>query len=351
MDRSDRKIVWVLSIVIGLIVWVILVSNCSDPLFRFFHVYRLESGGGPPSGRALAWLLAWLFFAAVLAALITWGLIGGSIKLGRLPEKRRMAMEEEHRRVKAQADRRTATQAALAAAQAAQQRLASQLDRLMSQSVASARELPKLITDAENSLDLAEYEFAEGAFVPFWDAIEVAAKKLATVEGTIQQLIHNSQSYQKDAPGLETPPPQFQIGLKTLPDASHTASRMRAIVRRAQKDADFTKIYLMCRHNELLVAGFSTLGQVLSEISDRLDSSFDRLASSINVSISGLASEITTSQKEMTTTIAGKIDRSTERSASDAEADRKLTRTEIEMLDNIQRRRKPPLPEFGDGEY
>lgn len=346
MDRSDRKIVWVLSIVTGLVVWFLLINTGSDPVFRMFYPGAWRSG--PPEKA----VLLWLFVAApIWAALITWGLIGGLIKLGQLPAKKRMAMEEERRRVQAQANRRAAKKAAVAAAQAAQQRLASQLDRLMSESVASARELPNLITAAEKSLDLAEYEFAEGAFVPFWDAIEVAAKKLANVEATIQQLIQNSQSYQKDAPGLETPPPPFQIGLRTLPDASHTTSRMRVIVRGAQKDPDFTKIYLMCRHNELLVAGFSTLGQVLSEIGDRLDSSFDRLASSINVSISGLASEITWSQKQMTATLGAKIDRSTEQGASDAKAGRKLDRKEIEMLDNIQRRRRPRPDGLRDGEY
>jgi len=331
-----------LSIVTGLVVWFILVTNGSDPVLRIFYPRAWLSSSARPPDKIL---LLWLFVAApVLAALITWGFLGGLIKLGQLPGKRRLAMEEERRRVQAEANRRAAQKAAVAAAQAAQQRLASQLDTLMSQSAASARELPNLMADAERSLDLAEYEFAEGAFVPFWDAIEVAAKRLADVEGTIQKLIQNSQSYQKDATGLETRPPPFQIGLKTLPDASHTTSRMRVIVRGAQKDPDFTKIYLMCRHNELLVAGFSTLGQVLSEIGDRLDSSFGRLASSINVSISGLASEIASSQKEMTTTLAGRIDRSTAQGASDA-------KTEIEMLDNIQRRRKPPSPGFRDGEY
>ena len=305
MDRSDRKIAWVLSIVVGLVIWFCLVTLCSNLVFRMFYPGSWRSG--PPEQI----VLLWLFVAApVLAALITWGLIGGFIKLGQLPAKRRLAMEEERRRVQAHADRRAAKKAAHADAQAAQQRLASKLEGLISQSVASAGELPNLIAAAEKSLDLAEDEFTERAFVPFWDAIESAAKKLANVEETIQELIENSQSYQENAPGLETPPPSFQIGLDTLPDASHTVNRLRAVVRRAQKDAEFTTIYLMCRHNELLIAGFSTLGQVLSEISDRLDSSFDRLASSINVGISGLASEITSSQKDMTTTIAAELQRS-----------------------------------------
>lgn len=314
MDRSDRTIVWALSIVIGLVIWFCLVTLGSDPIFRISYpeIWRT----GPPEKV----VLLWLFVAApVLAAVMTWGLVGGFIKLGRIPAKRRMAIEEERRRVQLQADRRAAEKAAHAAAQAAQLRLAAQLNSLISQSVASARELPNLIAAAEKSLDLAEYEFKETAFVPFWDAVELAAKKLALLEGTMQKLIQNWQSYQKDAPRLETPAPPFQVGLNALPDASRTTGRLKAIVRRAQQDPDFTKIYLMCRNNELLVAGFSTLGEVLTEISDRLDSSFDRLASSINGSISGLASEITSSQKEMTTTLATGIDRLVEQNSNDAE--------------------------------
>ena len=88
----------------------------------------------------------------------------------------------------------------------------------------------------------------------------------------MQRLIQNSHFYTEEAPKLETPPPPFQLGLQTLPDASHTANRMRAVVRRAQKDFHFATIYEQRKTNQLLVAGFSSLGQAINELGDRLDS-------------------------------------------------------------------------------
>lgn len=170
---------------------------------------------------------------------------------------------------------------------AAEQRaLSLRLSSVVSDATQTAAGLPTLRRSAESALNLAEREFDDGAFAPFWDAIEKAVKNLANFEVTTQRLIQNSRFYSGEAAKLEIPPPPFRIGVDTLPDASRTADRMRTVVRRAQKDFHFASIYEQRKTNQLLIAGFSTLGQAIGEFADRLDSSLEQLSSAVSVGIS-----------------------------------------------------------------
>ncbi len=205
--------------------------------------------------------------------------------------------------------------------QAGQDLVALHISSLLASSRTAAAALPKLIKAAETSLDIAEKEFAEGTFAPFWDAVEEAANTLARISATIDQLISNSTQYKTEGLRLETPAPPFELGTRPLPDASHTANRMRAIVRRAQKDFHFATIYEQRKTNRILVAGFSSLGQAINELGDSLTTSMERLAQ----------------------TVATEFQLTRDQAAQDSEARREHERQECEMLDNIQRRRKPKL--------
>lgn len=224
--------------------------------------------------------------------------------------------------------------------QAEQHTLALRLVTLVSDSVQTASTLPQLVRESESALDSAEQEFSDGAFAPFWDAVETAATRLATFNNTVQQLIQNSTFHRSESSKLDTRPAPFQLGVDTLPDASHTAHRMRSVVRRAQKDFHFATIYEQRKTNQLLVAGFSTLGQAINELGDRLDSSLESLASSISIAIS-----------DQTSALVSELETSREQAASDSAAQREHESKEREMLDNIQRRRKPRPPGLRDGEY
>lgn len=201
-----------------------------------------------------------------------------------------------------------------------QQHLALLLSNLLAGAKTTAASLPELIQSAETSLDAAEREFEEGAFAPFWDAIEQAANALAEVSARISAIISNSSEYKTGTPHLDTPVPPFELGIRTLPDPSHTASRMRAIVRRAQKDFHFATIYEQRKTNRILVAGFSSLGQAINDLGDSLAASMDSLG------------EVVATEFQITRDQADR----------ESEARRDHERQEIEILDNIQRRKKLP---------
>jgi hypothetical protein len=262
--------------------------------------------------------------------------------------------EEELRQRQAEELRRQAEERRqrIAAEHAANQRaLALRLTSLVSDSTGKAASLPKLPGSADEAIHRAEREFGDGAFAPFWDAIEESATGLANFEATVQTLIKNSQFYRQEAPRLENAPPAFQIGLDTLPDASSTAERLRCVVRRAQKDFHFASIYEQRKTNQIFVAGFSTLGQALNELGHRLDRSLNDLASAIDVSISNLASDIESSQRSMTSELVREMEATREQAAAESQDRREHERQEREMLDNIQRRRKPFPPSVRDSEY
>ncbi len=238
-----------------------------------------------------------------------------------------------------------------------QHALTLRLNGLVANAKQIAEALPKLAESAEKAVLLAEQEFDDGAFAPFWDAVEQAANQLASFDVTVRSLIESSQLYDVEASKSVATAASFQIGLDALPDASNIADQLRLLVRRAQKDFYFASIYEQRRANQLLVAGFSTLGHAIVELGDRLDASLDCLGSAISIGISDLSAGIADSHEQMSSSLSAELQRSRKQAASDAEdqrdharvesqARRDHERKEREMLDNIQRRRKPMPPKL-----
>ncbi len=324
----------------------------SSPTFSIFKFHSLPSGYAAP-----------LFFGIGYVVFIIDGWIGRvnarqQILANTRKCQERLLIIEEELRQKEIAESREREQNE-------QRELATRLDSLAFESVAMARNLPNLIREAERALDLACNEFEEGVLDPFWDAIEQATAKLATFDSHVQQIIHNADLYRTESGRLPQSPAIFQLGVDVLPDATHTATRMRAIVRRAHKNADFSKIFHLRKTNELLIAGFSTLGDALNVLGDRLRTSLGRLSSDFSVSISKLAdaqrdsslaivSEISLAREQaelQSETVASELRLMREQAESDSEESRNHEEQEREMLNNIQRRRRPRPHRFQDGEY
>jgi hypothetical protein len=152
-----------------------------------------------------------------------------------------------------------------------------EMSRLVRSSEGMLSSLPELLRGAERSLDTAAKEFAERAFAPFWDEVEKAATRLATFHNTIRQVGENAEEHQEACERLSGRIRSFQVRPEQLPNPRPTASRMREIVRMAQKDFQFATIYEHRKANQLHVVGFSTLDQTISEIGSRLDTAVEVL--------------------------------------------------------------------------
>lgn len=204
--------------------------------------------------------------------------------------------------------------------------------------------MPKHLDSAEKWLDRAEADFAEGAFVPFWDSIETAAKMLARFNEGVRQIDDHSSCYINLIGDYEATPPQFPLTRKSVEKLSVgtvTAERMNAIVRAAQCNFQFAHIYGQRKTNQILIKGFTNLAQALEEMTWQITSSIDGLADSVHVMTSTLDESLRAIHStaddiaEMTERHHGEL---MEKASQTAERER----TALEMLDNIQRGRRPP---------
>jgi methyl-accepting chemotaxis protein len=115
---------------------------------------------------------------------------------------------------------------------------------------------------------------------------------------------------------------------------------MQAIVRKAQRNFQFAMIYEQRKTNEILVEGFTDLAEALAGMTSQITTSINELASSVG--------ELTSTFNESMGEIYSRMDITTEttnqqhREIMD-EAYGQAERQEevVEMLDNIQRGRKP----------
>lgn len=214
-----------------------------------------------------------------------------------------------------------------------QNAIRQRLYKFVSSSASIFQGLSQDIDAAEHALDEAEIEFAEGAFAPFWDAVERAANKLAFFNLNLQKVISHSENYKSEIKKFDSTPPPLSLDFNTFPDATHTATRMRGIVRLAQKNFHFAAIYEQRKTNQLLVKGFSSLGEALNEMSCRIETSIDALSCSI--------SDLSAGEQESSRELLAGVDSLREQLRSDATAKREHEKEQRKMLDNIQRRRKP----------
>jgi hypothetical protein len=193
--------------------------------------------------------------------------------------------------------------------------------------------LSDLLRKAQDSLDLAEREFAEGAFAPFWDAVERATECLAAFDHSVQKLSNNARNYYSTLRDRKHSFPSFSVHLSSLPDTSAAVSRIRGIVRNAQKDFHFATIYEQRKTNKLLTHGFLSLGDAIARLETMIESSFSDLASSIS-------SDLACMVEAQISTRDGVVEHASD-FAQRSDEQRSHERSVRVMLDNIQRGRKP----------
>lgn len=250
---------------------------------------------------------------------------------------RRIAAEEQARRQRLAREQEALRQAQLA-----------RLQGLANDSANLAGRLPDSLHKVNTHLDNAENEFAEGVFAPFWDAIEASANELASFDLDVQQVLKYREQYAQLGSELDGPKPQLALTLNLLPDATHITQRMRTLVRGAQKEPNFAKIYEMRQHNKLLVEGFSSLGNALANLGNTVVDSVRNLESTVSTGFSELTAEQQRTSKEaiaetraMREHVKGESEDATERAENEAAKRREHEREERKLLERIAKHTKP----------
>ena len=166
-----------------------------------------------------------------------------------------------------------------------QNRVRERLSHLNEESLSLIESMPGCVATAESHLDQAEVEFADRAFAPFWSAVEHAARSLAGIHESVQKLECNSGEYAALLTQVRGQAPSFAVTCRAtsrLSIATATSQRMHGIVRRAQRDFEFSVIYEHRKTNQILVAGFTHLAQAIDEMASRLSASIDGLTASVD---------------------------------------------------------------------
>ena len=225
-----------------------------------------------------------------------------------------------------------------------QEAFRQQMVDLGEQSLALFESIPEHLRTAEDHLDQAEIDFAEGVFAPFWDSIEKAARTLGHFDEGVRKINYGSSQYTGLTRQYDADPPGFPLSPQSvtkLTIGAATAERMKRIVRTAQGNYQCASIYEQRKTNQILVAGFTNLAQALDEMTWRITTSIDGLASSVDSMGSTLNESILSIHSrigdiaEMTTKHHQTVSREASKRAA---RERKV----VEMLDNIQRHRRPP---------
>ena len=192
--------------------------------------------------------------------------------------------------------------------------------------------MPKCLSRAERSLTQAEADFADGAFAPFWDSIESAATALGRFDECVHRIAENSSAYTELIKKHEGASPQFPITHRAvikLSVGSEIAERMKGTVRTAQRNFQFATIYEHRKTNQILVAGFTSLAQALDRMAWQITASVDDLRVSVDAAASA-ANEMTENAEQYHQEVMRE-------SSGRATRERKA----LDMLDNIQRHRRP----------
>jgi hypothetical protein len=257
-------------------------------------------------------------------------------------EKRRREAEEKARLAEEQ--RLLAEQAARRARHAAEQNsLRLQLTELGECSLSSFETLPTFLSRAEEHLDKANVDFKRHAFVPFWNSIEESARELGHFDEGVRQIATNSKRYRELLPRYEGNPPPFPIPRRSaekLAVAKTTATRMATVVDTAHCDHDFASIYLQVKTNQILIAGFTNLAHALDRMSLQIAGSIrdlagavDGMAASLDDSVSDVYSKLSDISAQDRKHYAEIVEQGSAVAARQIKA--------LEMLDNIQHRRRP----------
>ena len=258
--------------------------------------------------------------------------------------------------VKDRRNRRTAEAAAEAAAEAEevarlqrhrakQQWYYIEMVGLGDNSIALFESMPEYLKSAEEYLDQAEFDFSDGAFAPFWDSIEKAAKTLGRFDKGVQEIQENSSRYTDLIRNYEDVPPQFPLARKSVEKLSvgtATAERMIAIVRTAQRNFQFATIYEQRKTNQILVAGFTNLAQALDRMTWQITDSIDNLAGSVDSMASTLHESMNAIHSRLGDMAKSNAQRHDEVMKIESDWVAAANRA-LEMLDNIQHHRRPSL--------
>ncbi len=310
-------------------------------------------------GTAVALLIQfyWQYILICASVILAITLIVWLVKMAGQAEGKRRRLRREEEAQQEQLRREGVAKAE--AHKAKQQSFQTELVKVNDYSLQAFEALPKFLLATESWLDRAEQDFKEGALVPFWDSIEKAASWLGHFDGGISAINRHVKRHGELSKLYKGKSPRFPINLdsvKGMIAGNTTVDRMTGIVRKAHCNDKFASIYQLRettyeqrKTNQILIAGFTNFAQALDGMGHRIASSIDELSGQVSAmsyamqeSFIALGEHVQAGNQQIVESMNAIHSVSTQ-NASDVKErhDRAL-----EMMDNIQHRRRPNFPDL-----
>jgi len=208
--------------------------------------------------------------------------------------------------------------------------------------------LPVLLKKAVEYLDIANNDFKDRAFAPFWDSVEQATVALGQYAEQVNNISACASNHVRLTSFFNGVLIDFLVEEKasnSVKEIEFVNKKLEVIVRNAQRDFQFAMIYEQRKTNKLLQIGFATLAEALNKLSSRMENSINMLVfetrnvtKSINQFNSSVAVHLSSINKGVYKT-NGLIKQMRERHDK-----------ALELLNNIQLRKKPYDENF-KGDY
>ena len=297
------------------------------------------------------WWVIIVLILGIALGLAVLGLMIWGIVMACTAKKRRIEREEEEefarlqRIRKEEAARQAEERARLERHQKIQQEYRQQMVVLGDQSLGLFEYTAQYLRDTESYLDQAEADFTEGVFAPFWDSIEMAVNTLGHFDKNVCQIKTDLSSYTELIDKYEDVPPEYPFSRQSIDKLAigrTTAERMKSIVRKAQGKFEFAMIYEQRKTNQILVAGFTNLAQALNGMTSRITTSIYNLTDSVDAMRLQQSESMQAIQSRMDNFSATTIQHH-EQLSKEASAREDREKKIVEMLDNIQHKRKPSV--------
>jgi DNA anti-recombination protein RmuC len=235
------------------------------------------------------------------------------------------------------------------------------MERLASHVSSVADSLPQHLNEAKRSITVAEREFGEGMLDPFWDAVESATRSLASFHSSSEELKVALQQFKVLSLQCQATStiPKLRTAEAKIEDPIALSTRLHAIVRQSQRSYDFTNIFHLRRTNAILINGFTTFGQALNDMGEKIREAVATVSESVN----SLESTVRDTGRDISASIQKSSEASKGSSVDFESSFAKLVKVSqrhsknseqsnekiIDILDNIQRDRTPADLDYKPG--
>jgi hypothetical protein len=161
-------------------------------------------------------------------------------------------------------------------------RYSNQLNNMLKVSTGLVQELPDLLKKSSASLERAKEEFSSNAFSPYWDCIEHSTRHLATFNNNIQQIRNYADQYYRLLQDKKHNFPTFFPEREIFPDSVPVINELNTVVRPGLTNFQFATIWEHRKTQNILIQGFSTLGDAISSMAASISSSISYLHDTIS---------------------------------------------------------------------